>query len=186
MILLFCVFGYVLFIGWFLFFFEEEMKEMSNHISSKLYFFNVTRKGKALSKADFAKIAVKKPQLLNMIENGKCRGFCYSVCFDLLKVLQEGYIKIIAVKNIESQDGKDYCLHVLYVNNGWAFDTYSHRQYPIKKILEIYQAKEFMDLYFEDIRSYSLQQFIYLKGDIIGRWCEKNDISQYLAYNSSN
>jgi len=38
-------------------------------------------------------------------------------------------IKKFSPHDDEEDDGKDFTMHVLYVNNGWAFDTYSSRQY---------------------------------------------------------
>ena len=36
---------------------------------------------------------------------------------------------------------KLFTMHVLYINNGWAFDTFSGRQFPIEQLHEIYKAK---------------------------------------------
>lgn len=176
---------YVLFMSWFLHFFAEEMQDFSYKISSKLYFVCCTQKGKALSKSDFSKISMKNPQLFERIQYGKDDGISYSVSFEILKTLEKGTLKFLAIRNIEPENGKKYILHVVYENNGWIYDTFSQRQYPLEKALKIYRAREVQDLYFEDISSYSYKYFVYLNGRKIKRWCAKHCVSQKLDYNSN-
>lgn len=175
------IIAYVVFMGCFGLLFNEAIKEFYNKVVEKLYFYWYTKKGKCFSSEDFTNLYMKNTDVYSLIASEKCRGRCYYVCFQILKTLQEGSIKIIAVKNINSKDENGYCLHVLYVKNGWAFDTYSQRQFKLEKILKIYHAKEFKDIYFDDIRHYSFDSFLYMEGKMIKKWCEENNITHKLG-----
>ncbi|MNT54423.1 hypothetical protein D3C72_1915870 [compost metagenome] len=111
----------------------------------------------------------------------ECRGYCYTICFSILEVFKQGTIKFIAVKNLladgESND-YEYTMHVLYVNNEWAFDTFSHRQLPLDELLALYKCKEYKDFSFSDIIDLSYEEFTDLNYEKLKLWCKENSVFQ--------
>lgn len=110
-----------------------------------------------------------------------CRGFCYSICFEICKALKKGCIEFLAIKKFSTHaakedDGKDFTMHVLYVNNGWAFDAYSSRQYPIEKLHEIYKAKIYKSFSFNEISSKSYEEFREEQEHELAKWSIDNDV----------
>lgn len=102
----------------FLKFFHEQMIAFSLLIGNKIYFNLCTKSGKAIEKADFEKIKEKNEELFYCIETGACKGYCYSVCFYILKALEKGNIEFVAIKEIipENEGNKEsYTLCVLFV-----------------------------------------------------------------------
>ena len=91
-------------------------------------------------------------------------------------------IEFLAIKKFsphddEEDDGKDFTMHVLYVNNGWAFDTYSSRQYPIEKLHEIYKAKIYKSFSFDEISNKSYEEFREEQEPELAKWSIDNDCS---------
>lgn len=87
-------------------------------------------------------------------------------------------MEIIAAKKIythEEDEGKDFTMHVLYVKDGWAFDTYSGRQYPLDKIHEIYKAKIYKTFTFDDIGEKSYEEFMSEIRLELVEWAKENN-----------
>ena len=165
--------------------FKRAMFGFSELLAEKIYFLVCTMKGKAICRHDFKVIKKVKENLYFYIATQMCRGYCYSGCFEICKTLKKGSIEFIAVKELssheaEEDDGKDYTLHCLYLNDGWAFDTFSSRQYPIKKLHEIYKAKIYKIFSFDEICSKSYEEFIEEQESKLVEWCRENDCSIFL------
>ncbi len=153
----------------------------STYFSKKLYFFLETRRGNALKIRDFKKIKRKDEVLYDFISTGKCAGFCYSICYDILKTLRKGKIKYIAIKNVlPSLEDRNYpyTMHVIYVNENWAFDTFCQRQFKLKELLEIYEAKEYKEFSFSDISDKTYEEFAKEQALALRKWCKKNNVYQ--------
>ena len=164
--------------------FKRAMFGFSQLLAEKIYFLVCTTKGKALCKNELNAIKQANEKLYAFIETQMCRGNCYSICFRICKVLKRGSIEFLAVKKFsphddEEDDGKDFTMHVLYVNNGWAFDTYSSRQYPIEKLHEIYKAKVYKTFSFEEISSKSYEEFREEQEPELAKWSIDNDCSMF-------
>ena len=136
----------IYFIGIILLFkiFTPNLDTFLQSLSEKIYFSLYTNKGEALSEKDFLILKNNNDTLYEYISSQKSRGCCYDICFEILRILKKGYIEFVAVKNIsyidDQEDDKSLTMHLIYVNNGWGFDTYSQRQFHIDKFYEIYQA----------------------------------------------
>lgn len=151
-------------------------------VVEKIYFLVCKKEGKALSKKDFKTIYEVNKKLYRFIATQKCRGYCYSVCFWICKILQKGAIEFIAIKKLsfeEDDDGKDFTMHVLYINNGWAFDTYNSRQYPIEKLHKIYKAKIYRTFEFDEISSKSYEYFRQEEEPTLEKWANLNNCSEF-------
>lgn len=168
--------------------FKNAMIVFSLLLSIRIYFLVCTIKGKAISKNDFNIIKQQHGKIYRLIENQGCRQYCYSICFYICKALKKGYIEFIAAKKFsphadEEDDGKNFAMHVLYVNNGWAFDTYSCRQYPIEKIHEIYKAKIYKSFSFKEISSKSYDEFREEEEPKLSKWAFDNDCAIFWKVN---
>ena len=162
-------------------YFFEDIVRFSTMIGNKIYFKFYTSKGKAISKEDFEKIKKESEDLFFFIESGLCKGFCYAICFDILKVLKKGKIEFAAVKEIkyiDEQQETNYTLHVFYMNSGWAFDTYSVRQYPIDEIHRINTAIVCRSFSFEDVKDLDYDEFWRRNHDDVSEWCKRNKCSE--------
>lgn len=118
----------ICFVGWLacIKVFKRAVFGFSQLLAEKIYFLVCTTKGKALCKNEFNAVKRANENLYEFIATQMCRGYCYSICFEICKILKMGSIEFIAVKRFsphddEEDDGKDFTMHVLYVNNGWAF-----------------------------------------------------------------
>ena len=164
--------------------FKRAMFGFSQLLAEKIYFLVCTTKGKALCKNEFKAIKQANEELYAFIATQMCRGFCYSICFEICKALKMGSIEFLAVKKLsphgkEDDDGKEFTMHVLYVNNGWAFDTCSSRQYPIRKLHKIYKAKVYKTFSFEEISSKSYEEFREEQEPELAKWSIDNDCSMF-------
>lgn len=160
-----CVFQDVLLVFWMLF-------------AQKVYFLLCTKKGKAISNEDFKKIERINNELYTAISTQKCCGYCYSICFYLCKTLRKGKIEFIAMKLFTPNEEKEkYTIHVLYINNGWAFDTFSSRQYPIEELDKLFMAKIYKSFSFRDIATKDYEEFRDEEGPNLAIWAEKNNCS---------
>lgn len=149
-------------------------------IAERIFFLMYTVKGKAISKKDFQIIKQVDEIAYSIISRQKCRGICYAVCFNICKDLKKGAIQFLAIKDFVAKEGEEpYVIHVLYINNGWAFDTFSSRQYPIDKIHEMYQAIVYKNFSFYDIKDKSFIQFREEFRPEISKWCSQNDCSAF-------
>lgn len=164
--------------------FTRAMFGFSQLLAERIYFLVCTTKGKALCKNELKIIKQVNKKLYEIITTQMCRGYCYSICFEICKALKKGSIEFLAVKKFsphddEEDDGKDFTMHVLYVNNGWAFDTYSSRQYQIEKLHEIYKSKVYKTFSFEEISSKSYEEFREEQEPELAKWSTDNDCSKF-------
>ena len=125
-----------------------------------------------------------------VIETQNCRNYCYSICFEMCKALKKGCIEFIAVKKISSinqpdeYDGKEFTMHVLYINNGWAFDTFSSRQYPVEKLHKIFKAKIYKSFDYDAIRDKSYEEFKDEQYPELAAWAANNDCFMFSTDNN--
>ena len=164
--------------------FKRAMFGFSKLLAERIYFLACTKKGKALSKKDFETIRQVNENLYALIATQNCRGYCYSICFEMCKALKKGSIEFIAVKKFavdkdDEDDGKAFTMHVLYINDGWAFDTYSSRQYPIEKLHKIYKAKVYKVFDYASIRDKSYEEFRDEQEPELAKWSTINDCSMF-------
>lgn len=162
---------------------EEEKRPRANfravfqsYFPSKLYFWLFTRKGLALSKEDFASIKAKDKELYRAISSRQCTGRAPLVCFEIAKTLQKGDICYLVKKDLLSVDTSTYRLHVLYINNGWAFDTTTRCQYPLEEFLKMCDGIIFRRFSYSEFQDYRYWDSFYATfEDEITKWCEKNN-----------
>lgn len=164
--------------------FKRAMLGFSQLLAERIYFLVCTTKGKAICKNDLKIINQANEKLYALIATQMCRGYCYAICFEICKALKKGCIEFLAIKKFsphddEEDDGKDFTMHVLYVNNGWAFDTYSSRQYPIEKLHEIYKAKIYKSFSFDEISNKSYEEFREEQEPELAKWSIDNDCSMF-------
>ena len=166
-------------------FFGVALLVCTHLIAEKVYFWVYTIKGKALSRKDFETIKNKNKELYEFVSSSNCIGYCYSICFEMLKVLKRGCIEFVAVKKFSTQkddeddDGKNFTMHVLYVNNGWAFDTYSQRQFPIEELHTIYKAITYRSFNYDEIENKSYDDFRSENESQLTKWCNMNDCTTF-------
>lgn len=161
-------------------FYTREIIEFSTvTLPDKLYNRLYAQRGKAISKQDFKKIEQENYDLYQVITTSLCHGYCYGICFEILKVLKSGNIKFLAVKKLNSEDGKEtHTMHVLYENNGWTFDTYNQRQYTIEKNIALHKAVIYKDFSYEDIKGLTYDEFRDKNYKELAKWCEQHDCWQ--------
>lgn len=167
--------------------FYEPFVTFLDLVAQKIYFWICTTKGDALSKSDFEIIKRSNPTLYDSISSQGCLGHCYITSYELLETLQKGEIEFVAIRKAtpilddeEIHDGRAFKIHVLYLNNGWAFDTYSRRQYPIEKLHQIFNAKVYKSFDFNDICNKSFNDFGKEQDFGISKWCNDNDCSTFI------
>ena len=73
---------------------------------------------------DFENIKNEDNVLYHYVTTDKCRGFCYGICFEILKLLKEGEIRFMAVKKTESENDEE----------GSKDNEFTIRRYTICKI----------------------------------------------------
>lgn len=165
--------------------FNKAMFGFSHLLAERIYFLVCTTKGKAFCKNELRIIKQVNEKLYELIATQMCRGYCYSICFEMCKSLKKGAIEFLAVKKFSSHDkyddddGKNRTMHVIYVNNGWAFDTYSSRQYPIEKLHEIYNCEVYKTFSFDEISSKFYEEFRKEQEPELVKWCIDNDCSMF-------
>lgn len=170
---------YCIFAIWFLKKFNEPIKVFNTSIAEKLYSSLYTVKGKAILKQDFDKIKEKDENLYTYIMSQKCRGYCYAICFNILKCLKKGSIKFIAVQRIKADNIENrYTMHVLYVNGDWCFDTYSQKQYLVDELMDKLKAKEYRNYSYSDVKRMSYDEFREEQYPALEEWCKENDCYQ--------
>lgn len=171
--------------------FEKTMFEFTKLLAKKIYFLIFTKKGKALRKNDFDAIKQTNKKLYTFISTQMCQGYCYSICFSICKALKKGSIEFLAIRNFFPQnskkdDEKDFTMHVLYVNNGWAFDSYSSRQFPIEKLHTIYKSKVYKAFSFEEICNKSYEDFKGEQEPELKKWAIANNCSMFVKGSIAN
>lgn len=168
-----------------LIFFHEPLMTFSDSVAQKIYFWIYTTRGKALSKADFETIRISNPDLYDSILTQDCLGYCYTTCYELLNTLKKGEIEFVAIKKSSLEvkdpafDGRYFKIHVLYINNGWAFDTYSQQQYPLSTLHRILKAKVYKSFGFNDICNKSFYEFRDEQRPGINEWCDANNCDSF-------
>lgn len=187
------VFMSVSFITFLIFYivFKKTMFVFSLLLAERVYFLVCTMKGNALNKSDIKFIKQVNEKLYECISTQRCQGYCYSICFDICKTLKKGEIEFLAVKKCfpydeEEDDGKVFTMHVLYVNNGWAFDLTNSCQYPIDKLHEIYKAKIYKRFSFDEISSKSYEEFREEQVNELEKWSNENDCSMFWKENKKD
>lgn len=170
-------------LGWLIFykFYTREIIIFSTFtLPDKLYNRLYAQRGKAISKHDFEKIKQENNDLYQYITSHMCYGYCYSICFDILAVLKNGNIKFLAVRRLDGDYEKTetYTMHVLYENNGWTFDTYNQRQYPVEKNIALHKAVIYKDFSYEDIKGLSYEEFRDKNYEEFAKWCKEHDCWQ--------
>ena len=155
-------------------FFKREIFIFLKEVSNNLFFNIYTLKGKALTKKDFLDLRKKNKTVFKCIYNKACRGYCYWTCFEICKGLKKGSIEIIALPNCSKKQREEYkyIVHVIYVNNGYCFDTNTAMQYPIKEYYNKNEAIKMLSYDIEIIKNKSFFEFKTEYEKEIGNICE--------------
>ena len=159
-------------------------KKFRAEITNKVYPILVTKRGKAISKSDFRKINELKPGVYSHMMSKACIGFCFFTSWALLDVLQKGYMQFVAVEQLYKigvKENEHYKIHVLYVNQGWCFDTYTQRQIPIEEFYRIFNGKPIARYKYTDIESKSYEAFYESITPKLKEWCKTNDCSYFVT-----
>lgn len=156
--------------------FINEIMLFKKAMSLKLY-LNHLLKGNALKIEDFETLKREKKPLYDVIIEFKSNGFCYHVCFELLKALKKGTFWFVAIKwnNQDGESTKPYTMHALYENNDWCYDTYSMTQHPFDFALDHFGAKKYLCFSYEDIKDLTFHEFRKKTANELKAWCETND-----------
>lgn len=162
--------------------YSSKLQNFYKQLSRWLYVHRYVLRGKAISKRDFYRIRNKNQELYEFIVNLKTNGYCYSICFDILECLAKGKILFVAIK-ISSKSShykynNNYTMHVLYVFDGWCYDTYSEMQYPLEEVLERSKAKIYKSFSYKDIQEKTYYEFKEENLAELQKWCEENDCYQ--------
>ena len=148
-------------------------------ISNFLFFHIYTVKGKAIAHNDYKKIKKYDKSLYRFIKTKRCTGYCYQVCFYLLKALKKGSIRFVAIKVREVEKIKnEFTMHVIYVNEGWCFDTFTRKQYKVEELMNFYKAKEFKSFSYNDVAEKSYEEFREDNYSEMKIWCKENNCHQ--------
>ena len=156
--------------------FFYEILLFRKEISLKLYLTHIFD-GDAISIDDFDTLKEENKSLYNVITNFKSSGFCYHVCFELLKTLKKGTFWFVATKWAcsDEENSKTYTMHALYENSNWCYDTYSMKQHPFDFALEHFGAKKYLSFSYEDIKDLTFYEFREKTAAELKAWCEEND-----------
>lgn len=178
--LIICPIAYICFLIYFMKRFGKCVTNFILNIGSTLYFNKYVIKGNAISKDDFNNIKKENEILYCIIKNVNSQGYCYRVCFELLKTLQKGSILFIAIKPFDEEESKEYgyTMHVLYVNNDWCFNTFSGRQHPLEEALSRHYAKTYTSYSYDDIKDKTYEEFKKDEFLALKKWCIENDCYQ--------
>lgn len=152
-------------------------------MAKKVYPIVITKKGRALSKEDFDAVKKKSDKIYNCIMSDECIGKCYFISWAILYILCKGYIQFVAIKEfyeINEEKGERYKIHVLYVNNGWCFDTYSQRQMPVEELCEIWRGKLIDKYDYSAIKDKSFEEFRNSIASKLRKWCNENDCRYFV------
>jgi len=156
--------------------FTGEIIRFRNDIVINLYNKGYLRKGNALSEEDFKTIKEKNDKLHYVITRLMAQGYCYSVCFELLKALEKGEMLYLGVYGAEEETkGKTYTMHVLYVNGDWCYDTYCEKQLPLEKVLKASKGKIYRSYSYDDIKDRDYDLFRNEEVTMLREWCKQND-----------
>ncbi|MEG0873016.1 MAG: hypothetical protein RSE00_02540 [Clostridia bacterium] len=168
--------GYCVFIIWLFKKFKEEIRIFVAMVEANLYYSMYLLKGNAISNEDIDIIKNNDKNLYGCLTSLNTSGYCYFVCFSILKCLKRGKIEFIAIKNDKGIN--EFTMHVLYVNNDWCFDTFSQKQYLVNDLKKIFQAKEYASFSYSDIENQSYEEFRNASCIALEKWCNENDCYQ--------
>lgn len=145
-------------------------------ISLKLYLHHVFI-GDAISLEDFDTLKQENKCLFDVITNFKSCGFCYHVCFELLRTLKKGTFWFVATKwgGKDEEISKPYTMHAIYENNNWCYDTYSMKQHPFDYALDHFGAIKYLSFSYEDIKDLTFHEFREKTANELKAWCEEHD-----------
>lgn len=172
-----CATAFILFCIWFMTKFNGALYIFETEIENILYSKH-TRKGKALSEDDFEKLAKSDPNLPRYLTSEKCRGDCYATSLHLLRILKKGSIIFCAIRSTETDNStcpQLFTMHAMYVNNGWCFDSYSQKQWPLQEALHLLSAKTYRTLSYNEIKG---KTYIQIRNEMypaLSKWCKEND-----------
>lgn len=176
------ILAYSIFAIWFAKRFRKQIELFNHVVVCSLYNRRYVVKGNALSKEDFDTIKKEKASLCNVILMQECTGYCYSVCFEMLKCLKKGSILFVAVKCYQDErkenGDKEYTMHVLYVHNDWCFDTYSQRQFPLEEVLKRMRAKTYTSFDYDAVDGKTYEEFRAEHYEALKEWCQENNCYQ--------
>ena len=71
-----------------------------------------------------------------------------------------------------------YTMHVLYEKNGWVFDTYNQRQYPVAKSIALHKGFVYKDFSYEDVKGLTYEEFCEKNYGEMAIWCKEHDCYQ--------
>lgn len=156
--------------------FIYEIMIFTKAMSLKLY-LNHLLKGNALEIEDFETLKRDTKPIYDAIIDFKSNGFCYHVCFEILKTLKKGTFWFVAIRwNSEDEENqKPYTMHALYENNGWCYDTYSMTQHPFDFALDHFGAIKYLSFSYEDIKDLTFYEFREKTANELKAWCDEND-----------
>lgn len=172
------ILAYISFAVYFVRHFKKPIKIFMQLISASMYSSQYVLKGNAILKDDFEIIKEEKKILYYGMMTQQVNGFCYSVCFDILKCLKKGTIQFVAIISNHAEYDNKYTMHVLYVNDNWCYDTYSQRQYPLEEVLKRMKAKTYTSFAYEDVAENTYEEFRSKHALALKEWCEANDCYQ--------
>lgn len=177
--------AYIIFVVWFMRKFSNPIQAFKKLLSANIYASRYVIKGNAISKSDFDIIKKENEKLHYIMMTQHVNGYCYSVCFEILRCLKKGTLLLIAANNVDEKDefNNYYTLHALYVNDNWCFDTYSQRQYPLEEVMKRFKAKTYKNFTYEDITGKTYDEFRKEQSPAVKQWCEANDCCQVFSKN---
>lgn len=145
-------------------------------ISHKLYLHHIFI-GEAISLEDFDTLKQENKPIFNAITSFNSSGFCYHVCFELLKTLKKGTFWFVAIKwaGLDEEVSNPYTMHALYENNNWCYDSYSMKQHPFDFALDHFGAIRYLSFSYEDIKDMTFYEFRKKTASELKAWCEMND-----------
>jgi hypothetical protein len=66
-------------------------------------------------------------------------------------------------------------MHVLYVKNGWAFDTFNQMRFPVDKLIKIYDGIIYKDFCLADVEGLNYEEFQEKNYAEMAIWCENHN-----------
>lgn len=156
--------------------FKKEIWNFKNGIAINLYYRHYLTKGKALTQEDLQEIKENNESLHYVITNLKAQGICYNVCFQILDTLEKGEIIFLRVICTQPEEfGPKYTMHVLYVKEGWCYDTFSEKQFLLDDYLKVSQGKIYKRYFYENLGGLTYEEFIKREKQMLKEWSDAHD-----------